>query len=186
MYVVVVKEIGNPGPSQANVLISDFGEALLADFGLSTFLEKANATLPTMTAIRRMHTAHFAAPELFLGASDTDRPPSKTCESDIYAFGMLILEVCAVTERPPWNGLSDVGVVHRVSSGRHPSQPKADGTFVSLSHAWWEICRTCWTFEPNSRPTMQAVLRRMRVSILDLQPQVVLTEPFSGDRTSPS
>ncbi|EJD38662.1 kinase-like protein [Auricularia subglabra TFB-10046 SS5] len=77
----------------ANVLISDFGEALLADFGLSTFLEKAHAALPTMTAIRRMHTTHFAAPELFLGASDFDRPQPKTCESDVYAFGMLILEV---------------------------------------------------------------------------------------------
>ncbi|EJD49187.1 kinase-like protein [Auricularia subglabra TFB-10046 SS5] len=71
-----------------NVLISDFGDALLADFGLSTFLEK-NQT--TETGIRAMNTIQFAAPELL--SSEDDKFLSKTCESDIYGFGMLVLEV---------------------------------------------------------------------------------------------
>ncbi|EJD44390.1 kinase-like protein, partial [Auricularia subglabra TFB-10046 SS5] len=77
----------------ANVLISDFGEALLADFGLSTFVEQNQSVLATMTAIRNMHTLRFAAPELLTGPADrSGKPRSKTRESDIYAFGMLILE----------------------------------------------------------------------------------------------
>ncbi|EJD38660.1 kinase-like protein [Auricularia subglabra TFB-10046 SS5] len=98
----------------ANVLVSDYGEALLADFGLSTFLEKSQAALATMTGIRQLHTARFAAPELVVGGLDSeisDKPPSKTCESDMYAFGMLVLE--ALTERLPWAGVlpSDMAVL---------------------------------------------------------------------------
>ncbi|EJD37052.1 kinase-like protein, partial [Auricularia subglabra TFB-10046 SS5] len=78
----------------ANILVSDYGEALLADFGLSTFLEKSQATLATMTGIRQLYTARFAAPELLAGGVDPSaKPQSKTCESDVYAFGMLVLEV---------------------------------------------------------------------------------------------
>ncbi|EJD37476.1 kinase-like protein [Auricularia subglabra TFB-10046 SS5] len=77
----------------ANVLISDFGDALLADFGLSTFAEKSQTNSTTLTGIRQMHTVRFAAPELLLG-SDTPsaEPGSKTRHSDVYAFGMLVLE----------------------------------------------------------------------------------------------
>ncbi|EJD39873.1 kinase-like protein [Auricularia subglabra TFB-10046 SS5] len=78
----------------ANVLVSDYGEALLADFGLSTFMEKSQGVLATMTGIRQLHTARFAAPELLVsGADPSAKPQSKTSESDVYAFGMLILEV---------------------------------------------------------------------------------------------
>ncbi|EJD37398.1 kinase-like protein [Auricularia subglabra TFB-10046 SS5] len=179
-YLHTVEKLAHGDLKCTNVLVSDYGEALLADFGLSTFLERPQEFQTTMTAIRRMNTAHFAAPELFLGTSDSDHPPSKNCESDVYAFGMLILE--AVTERPPWNRVNDVGIVHRVSSGRHPSQPKAEGEFVSLSHAWWEICRECWTFEPNRRPKMQAVLRRMKVTELHPREKQAV---FSGKPPDP-
>ncbi|EJD44392.1 kinase-like protein, partial [Auricularia subglabra TFB-10046 SS5] len=77
-----------------NVLISDFGDALLADFGLSTFIEKDESATGTMTAICNMNTLRFAAPELLAGSEDSSGVPrSKTPESDVYAFGMLILEV---------------------------------------------------------------------------------------------
>ncbi|EJD49182.1 hypothetical protein AURDEDRAFT_29119, partial [Auricularia subglabra TFB-10046 SS5] len=56
-----------------NVLISDYGDALLADFGLSTFLDRTEMSLETATDIRKMHTARFAAPELLLGPSTTPK-----------------------------------------------------------------------------------------------------------------
>ncbi|EJD49199.1 kinase-like protein, partial [Auricularia subglabra TFB-10046 SS5] len=81
------------------VLVNDEGNALLADFGLSTFVEKEASSVTTMTAIRNMNTLRFAAPELLLGFDDDDesnnttRPRSKTCPSEVYAFGMLVLQV---------------------------------------------------------------------------------------------
>ncbi|EJD36308.1 kinase-like protein [Auricularia subglabra TFB-10046 SS5] len=142
----------------SNVLVSDYGEALLSDFGLSTFLEKAHGALATMTGIRQLHTARFAAPELLMGGIDpSGKPPSKTCESDVYAFGMLVLE--AITEKLPWSGVlpSDMAVLMSVVSGKHPSQPTI-GAFVSLSHAWWNVCLACWISEPRDRPAMQLIL----------------------------
>ncbi|KZV95740.1 kinase-like protein, partial [Exidia glandulosa HHB12029] len=78
-----------------NVLISDEDTAVLADFGLSTVVEKSEDDLTTVTDIRRANTLRFCAPELLLddGVLQGGRRRSKTKESDVYAFGMLILQV---------------------------------------------------------------------------------------------
>ncbi|EJD46554.1 kinase-like protein, partial [Auricularia subglabra TFB-10046 SS5] len=88
----------------SNVMISGDHSAFLADFGLSTLIERTD---PTMTMIRAHCTVPFAAPELLgdiacsehgvipdlstqpNGVSEP-KPRSKTIFSDIYAFGMLI------------------------------------------------------------------------------------------------
>lgn len=142
-----------------NVLISDSGDALLADFGLSTFVEKSQFDMTTMSSIRNMNTVRFAAPELLQGAEDTTvRPRSKTVESDVYAFGMLILQ--AVTELAPWPNQNTLAVMHNVCQGQHPPRPISDG-FVTISHSWWDVCRSCWRPQPGDRPPMNTVLTRL-------------------------
>ncbi|EJD47429.1 kinase-like protein [Auricularia subglabra TFB-10046 SS5] len=78
-----------------NVLVSDDGRALLADFGLSTLVEKADADETTRSGFRAWGTLPFAAPELLLdqATSNSGRRRSKTPASDVYAFGMLMLQV---------------------------------------------------------------------------------------------
>ena len=79
------------------MLVSDDENALLADFGLTTTIEKAESEATTMTGIRQMNTLRFSAPEVLdfgervLGSGDRHR--SKTQETDVYAFGMLVLQV---------------------------------------------------------------------------------------------
>ncbi|EJD38664.1 WD40 repeat-like protein [Auricularia subglabra TFB-10046 SS5] len=146
-----------------NVLVSDQGNALLADFGLSTFVEKSKSAATTMTAIRDMNTVQFAAPELLLGPDDRSvRPRSKTRESDVYAFGMLILE--AVTELLPWLNQSAITVSLKVCNGQHPPLPKRGGAFRLISCEWWDVCRACWSFQPEMRPTMGAILKALNDS----------------------
>lgn len=136
-----------------NVLISDYGEALLADFGLSTFVEKTRFISRTMTGIREKHTPRFAAPELVLET----KAQSKTRESDVYAFGMLVLQ--AISEQLPWGvDTSDIAVILAMASGRHPPRPISPSGFVSISHAWWDVCKSCWTRDPGQRPRMPFVL----------------------------
>ncbi|EJD37038.1 kinase-like protein [Auricularia subglabra TFB-10046 SS5] len=154
----------------ANVLVSDAGDALLGDFGLSTLVEKSEFDPTTMTGIRDMHTARFAAPELLLGADNlTAKPRSKTRESDVYAFGMLVLE--ALTGAPPWSTQSNLSVIQKVCSAQIQPRPMLDGTSVSMSHTWRDTCRRCWSFEPGDRPPMNAILNIVRVSVL----------PFAGN-----
>ncbi|EJD34402.1 kinase-like protein [Auricularia subglabra TFB-10046 SS5] len=80
-----------------NVLINDDGDAVLADFGLATLIEQEASDITTISAIRVMNTLPFAAPEIAFPKESkqdrTSRPRSKTCASDVYAFGMLILQV---------------------------------------------------------------------------------------------
>lgn len=74
-----------------NVLISDNGHALLSDFALSTVVN----VHPSPDA-RDTRSLRFTAPELLGLAYSPSRRPSKTFETDIYAFGMLVLEVRAI------------------------------------------------------------------------------------------
>ncbi|EJD46461.1 kinase-like protein [Auricularia subglabra TFB-10046 SS5] len=78
-----------------NVLISASGDALLADFGLSTTVAKADEEATTATNIRHLNTVRFAAPELLLdeATSASGRIRSKTPQTDVYAFGMLVVQV---------------------------------------------------------------------------------------------
>ncbi|EJD47446.1 kinase-like protein, partial [Auricularia subglabra TFB-10046 SS5] len=78
-----------------NILISDNGHALLTDFGLSTSIDKPDTEATTRTGTREWNTLRFAAPELLLdnARSASNRVRSKTPESDVYAFGMLLLQV---------------------------------------------------------------------------------------------
>lgn len=88
--------------AQENVLVSKDGEALLADFGLSTVINKAENETPTATEIRVQGTVPFSSPELLKDAAyDNAHEPeprkrSKTVASDVYAYGMLVLQVRAM------------------------------------------------------------------------------------------
>ncbi|EJD38668.1 kinase-like protein [Auricularia subglabra TFB-10046 SS5] len=161
-----------PDAFKANFLVSDSDDALLGDFGLSTVVEKSELDPATMTSIRDMHTARFAAPELLLGAdSPAIKPRSKTRESDVYAFGMLVLE--AITGQPPWSAQNNVSVVQKVCSAQIPPRPTLDG-IILMSDAWWKMCQRCWSFEPGNRPPMNVILETLKVSI---PPLALSTKP---------
>lgn len=153
-----------------NVLISDSGDALLADFGLSTSVERSQFNVTTMTGIREMNTIRFAAPELLQGSDDpTVRPRSKTVESDVYAFGMLILQ--ALTELPPWFDQNTMAVMQKVCQGLHPPQPTSN-SLVTISHSWWYVCLECWSTIPRDRPSIVTVLGALKHA--DLEPHHLL------------
>ena len=90
-YVIVL--LLNPGFTvpQENVVISDEGNALLTDAGIYRFMEH-QARNEGQRADRTFMT--FAAPEVWY--EDTSgKGDFRTTETDIYAFGMLVLQVRA-------------------------------------------------------------------------------------------
>ncbi|EJD45497.1 kinase-like protein, partial [Auricularia subglabra TFB-10046 SS5] len=138
---------------QQNILVSDSGDALLADFGLSTAVEKADCEATTATDIRQRNSLRFSAPELLLDLPSqsahnisTPRPRSKTPASDVYAFGMLILQ--AFSGAVPWHGCDNVAVIYRIVHGLVPPRPRD----AALTDALWDLCLECWSFDPAKRP----------------------------------
>jgi serine/threonine protein kinase len=73
---------------RANILISDAGSAVLADFGLSRISHEETTTL-----LHGAGSPRWMAPELIM-AGDEETGPLKSPKTDVYAFGHIMLEVC--------------------------------------------------------------------------------------------
>jgi len=72
--------------SQANVLISDTGDALLTDFGFSRIVNSSfNISVPSHDGMKG--TINWMAPEMV-------DPAKVSAEADVWAFGMTTLVRC--------------------------------------------------------------------------------------------
>ena len=117
---------------QANILIDTNGNARVVDFGLSTVAQDTNS-LDT-TSDEQGVTSRWASPEILRGGV------FYTVESDVFSFGMVMIEVgddgsalCQIT----WSigkGLHQQSSVRRLICPRRDSevhQRRASGTTYS-------------------------------------------------------
>ena len=74
---------------QVNILVDDNGTARLADFGLMAISIDLSTIPLSATTISSAGTVRWMSPELLFVQNS---PP--TSESDCYALGMVIYEVC--------------------------------------------------------------------------------------------
>ncbi|RLN87891.1 hypothetical protein BBJ28_00021096 [Nothophytophthora sp. Chile5] len=122
-----------------NILVSD-DIAKLADFGLSIIAsrEEASGDEGALGAFR------WKAPECLMGS----RP---TFASDIYSFGMCIIEV--LTGKFPWgNSIPDEVVIRNVTKKLIPARPE------DFSDAEWDLVTRMCSFEPELRMNAGAVV----------------------------
>lgn len=131
----------------ANVLISDDGRALLADFGLS-FLVDSTFSIPHSD--NAGWSLYWTAPEILDGGE-------KSAAGDIWSFGMTLLEL--FTRQKPFHQFnSSKTVTARILHYKTPDRPSDEETCSRLTDEWWAICQECWNPEPSSRPTITHVL----------------------------
>mmetsp|Transcript_29576 Transcript_29576/g.62857 ORF Transcript_29576/g.62857 Transcript_29576/m.62857 type:complete len:940 (+) Transcript_29576:1-2820(+) len=131
----------------SNVLVDARFRAKIADFGLSR-----------RSRVHRLicgpaGTPPFMAPELLRGGLNS-------CESDVYAFGVLLYEV--QTRREPYDGERLEDVLAEVSkqaseTGRlkRPSIPSSTPAEMAV------LMRDCWHEDPALRPHFEEVCRRL-------------------------
>jgi serine/threonine protein kinase len=123
----------------ANILISDRGQAKLADFGLSSACVSG-------TAQGFVGTAPWMAPETIQHG---------TCVpgSDIWGVACTVLEMA---EYAPWrelNATNDVQVIWGIMQNAAPQIP------LRLSPACRDLLRRCFARDPCHRPTCGDLLR---------------------------
>ncbi|QRW06932.1 hypothetical protein RhiLY_05931 [Ceratobasidium sp. AG-Ba] len=135
-----------------NVLVSQDGVPLLADFGTAT-LQKYTLKF-TSTSTKSNISYRWAAPELF---------QEETCSAsaDVYALGMTILE--AITGEIPWAGKPDHAVMFSATLKKdHSTRPEEHiPTSSEQGETLWSLLRQCWQFEPEKRPSAHQVKNTM-------------------------
>ncbi|KAF7374755.1 Kinase-like protein [Mycena sanguinolenta] len=135
----------------ANILITPEWSACLADFGLTSLAD----TTATTRSSRRAGSVRWMAPELIYPAH-FKRKFVRTRATDVYAFGCVCLEL--YTGQPPFPDLSETVVMFDVLKGDRPDRPSGE---PAMSDVLWELVNDCWTQEPETRPTIQAVVEKL-------------------------
>lgn len=161
------------------MLINADCRACLADFGLSSLIFDISSLSNSVTG-RGAGSTRWMAPELFEG----DGTACCSKESDVYAFGMMCIEVCfdpghsflfihekakVFTGKFPFHQQkTDAAVIVQVMSGVRPPRPLDD-----FSEVIWVSIKRCWQQECNSRPKMSELLPLFKTAS-----QGVETVPF--------
>ncbi|KAH8118246.1 kinase-like protein [Phellopilus nigrolimitatus] len=138
-----------------NILIDDSGRPLIADFGISRICDtKGFTTQSVMGTCRWMAVELLRATILSEDASGQDDSPIRTTEaSDVWAFGMTVVEI--MTGKPPFAEYKhDAGVIVNVTQKNiRPAKPSV----TLVSDALWTVLEHCWSEDPASRPDARRV-----------------------------
>jgi len=157
----------------ANVMIDENGRALLADFGLLTFIsDPSNPT--NSSSVIHAGTTRWMSPELLHPEHFGFKQSRPTKKSDCYALGMVILEV--LTGEPPFARYKDFIVMRKVIEGERPERPERAGFTDDL----WRTLEKCWSPQPYNRPTIEAVLESLG-QVSDWQPPTPSGEEGEAD-----
>ncbi|KAG2118945.1 kinase-like domain-containing protein [Suillus discolor] len=134
----------------SNIVVDASGNPLLADFGFAKVLEDVTGVNFTMSA-GVSNSQRWLAPELCCDGG------MLTTQSDIFAYGMTILEV--MTHQVPWYNIRHTThVIIKLSRGEMPPRPSDPAaTERGLDDRLWELVKGCWS-APERRPSTRDIL----------------------------
>ena len=139
--------------------MDETGHARLTDFGLSAVASDFGSA----GSITDDHAVRWAAPEIL----NMERSVSK--ESDVYSFGMVVVEVQAFdliviewathrykifTGKVPFYDSTPTAVAVDVLSGTRPARP----AHPNLTNDLWGLTENCWNQDPQRRPGISEVI----------------------------
>ncbi|CAE6414183.1 unnamed protein product [Rhizoctonia solani] len=139
-----------------NILMTDHGEAQLADFG-SAMLTHTDILDFTHTASFNF-TLRFAAPEVL-----KEESCAFTKESDIYALGMTMFNI--VSGQLPFSDKSALSFINAVINMKlQPSRPNFNNSLRSdvVKEEMWNLLQRCLTYAPEGRPNANEVKDAVR------------------------
>ncbi len=173
-----------------NVLVSDDGRALIADFGLSHIA--VGSAMKSSNGLGK-GTTRWTAPEL-LQDDDNARQSS---ECDMWSFGCLCYEVKTsnrllylhtlirgqqvLTNKIPFYHLNEIKVTALLVtySRNTPVLPGAIDD-VKIDEQIRDVIKKCWNFKPHDRPTCDFIRTTIAsIDIQDTRPKTT-TNPENG------
>ncbi|KAL5532262.1 hypothetical protein ACEPAF_5831 [Sanghuangporus sanghuang] len=131
-----------------NILISDEGTPLISDFGLTANDELLDEQ--PSTSIQRAGNARWKAPELL-----EDEFAKRTQKSDMWAFGMFVIEI--LTGELPFPDATTPTITVAVHKNELPERP----AHPECSHELWSTIDGCWERCPEDRISAKKALRKL-------------------------
>ncbi|KAF1332035.1 Serine/threonine protein kinase, partial [Globisporangium splendens] len=123
-----------------NFLVGADSRVKITDFGLSCIRNKAEVKID----VKKQGAKQWRSPEYLRGERVTRA-------SDIYSFGMCILE--AIKGEPPWGSLPDAAAAFQVVRlGRLPERPSG------MDDTQWNLIGMMCAFDPSRRVNISAVV----------------------------
>ncbi|XP_006459452.1 hypothetical protein AGABI2DRAFT_66354, partial [Agaricus bisporus var. bisporus H97] len=129
-----------------NILVSDDGRALIADFGISRIVVSTKLASTQVSS----GTMRWMAPELLI--DDEENCPTVTLKSDIWSLGCVYYEIFT-RKIPFYHCANDARLAMiRLDPMAIPDRPADWPEEDSISDDMWWLMRRCWDSEPCSRP----------------------------------
>ena len=151
---------------QTNIIVDATGNARIVDFGLATVVRDSNSFVNIID--NHGITVRYTAPEILKNVGLHSK------ESDIFSFGMVMIEVRGDEPTPsrqphppikvftgniPFRGSTPAAAAESIIARRHPKRP----THPSFTDRLWALAQRCWKQEPRDRPRMGRLIQQLSV-----------------------
>lgn len=141
-------------PNEVQFKLCDMGQAHQQVTSRFTMTSTISHSMDVHQKRIKLGTVSFEAPEVFM-------KQIKTCESDIYAFAMVMYELLHPDIYHPWGKVFSCGshdviklsIIDAVKSGKRPP--------VLEVSAYITLMETCWDQDPGRRPTPTELKRHI-------------------------
>jgi len=148
-----------------NILVSDEGDPLLTDFGISRMMDSSSSTRSGGSA--RWMAIELVNPSFSDSAVGAGR---HTPQTDVWAYGMVLYEL--LTRRLPFYEFKrDEMVLLSIARGRKPFPPSIsqqanpqDPHEVLERRLLWGISEKCWNEDPLARPRMETIYTLLKLA----------------------
>ncbi|KAF9643193.1 kinase-like protein [Thelephora ganbajun] len=149
----------------ANILMSNDTppRACLADFGFMTMVLDPNQPMSCSVQLEG-GTMTFMSPELLMPSHFGVKDSVPTPQADVYAFGLVILQV--LTGEIPFRRIPLTKLGYLVVGGLRPDKPE-NAAAIGFSDSLWGFVERCWRENRDLRPGVSEVVTHLEAAAMN-------------------